>query len=284
MSKGVSSLVTVLIVALVILGASTAYLGYLALQPGTKPSTGGLSNGSVFPVPSINALAATGTGTSTTSNSITVSGAAQMTYTPNEALLSVSVVASNKTAQATTSTDAVITGRVVKALNGIGISNSSIETAGYSLYPNYSNCSYNGCIPQILGFTVTNSLLVNLTSSDPQQLGLSTGRAIDTAVGAGANQVSLQFAATASLLSSLNTRALQQAIESASAQAHVMAASLGVSITGVISATQGSSYYPYQQVYGTFAAAVPAVNSATTPIMPGSQTNYVSVQVVYSIA
>jgi len=285
-SSGASTVVTALVVAVVILAASTAYFGYLALQPGSKTSNGGPTTGSSFPASSSNGLAATGSSDdSTPANSISVSGTAETSYTPNEALLSVSVVMTNKTAVATTQTDAVVTERVIKALNAAGISNSSIQTAGYSLSPNYSNCDYSGCVPSILSFTVTNSLQVNLTSSDPHQLGLATGSAIDTAVGAGANQVSLQFTATNSLLSSLNTQALQQAVASASAQAKVIAASLGVSVTGVISATESYSYSPYQQgIYGSFTAAALPAASSVTPVMPGTQTIYASVQVVYSIS
>jgi len=284
-SRGVSTVVMALVVAVVILAASTAYFGYLTLQSGSKTGNGAPTTGSAFPVSSSNDQAATGSsGGSTPANSITVSGAAETTYTPNEALLSVSVVATNKTAVSTTQTDAVITERVIKALNAAGISNSSIQTAGYSLSPNYNNCDYSGCVPVILSFTVTNSLQVNLTSSDPQQLGLATGRAIDTAVGAGANQVSLQFTATNSLLSSLNTQALQEAVASASVQAKVIAASLGVSVTGVISATSSYSYSPYSQgIYGSFTSSLPEASTAT-PIMPGTQINYASVQVVYSIS
>ena len=283
-----STVIAALVVAVVILAASTAYFGILTLQAGSKTSTtitNAPTTGSAFPVSSSNGQDATGSsGGSTPPNSITVSGTAGTAYTPNEALISVSVVATNKTAVATTQTDAAITERVIKALNAAGISNSSIQTAGYSLSPNYNNCDYSGCVPIILSFTVTNSLQVNLTSSDPQQLGLATGRAIDTAVGAGANQVSLQFAATNSLLSSLNTQALQEAVASASAQAKVIAASLGVSVTGVISATSSYSYSPYSQgIYGSFTGTL-ASASVATPIMPGTQTNYASVQVVYSIS
>jgi len=282
---GMSTVVTALLVAVVILAASTVYLGYMTLQSGSKSTGSTTASGSSFPVQSSNGPnAADSSGDSTPSNSITVSGTAETAYTPNEALLSVSVVATNKTAVATTQTDAVITARVIKALNVAGISNSSIQTAGYSLSPNYNNCDYSGCVPVILSFTVTNSLQVNLTSNDPHQLGLATGRAIDTAVGAGANQVSLQFTATNSLLSSLNTQALQEAVASASAQAKVIAASLGVSVTGVISATSSYSYSPYSQgIYGSFTTALPEASTAT-PIMPGTQTNYASVQVVYSIS
>jgi uncharacterized protein YggE len=196
----------------------------------------------------------------------------------------VGVVATNKTAQATTQTDASITGKVIRALNSIGVSNSSIQTAGYYLSPNYNNCNYSGCIPVILSFTVTNSLLVNITSSDPRQLGLSAGKSIDTAVAAGANQVSLQFAATSSLTSSMNTKALQAAVASASVQAHTIAASLGVSVSGVISASETNSFSPYypSQVFGAY--TVTQASAGITPILPGSQTITASVLVVYAIS
>ena len=136
----------------------------------------------------------------------------------------------------------------------IGVSNSSIETQGYSLSANYANC-YSSCVPSITGYTVTNGLQVNITSSSPSQLGLQAGRVIDTSVGAGTNQISLSFVETNSALATLTNRALQQAVTSAYDQAQVIAGSLGVSTTGVISASEGTSYTPY---YGqtTFAAAV----------------------------
>jgi hypothetical protein len=108
---------------------------------------------------------------------------------------------------------------------------------------------------------------------------------IDTAVGAGANQISLTFSETNNALSKLTNSALQQAVASASAQAQTIASSLGVSITGVISATEGASYTP--QYYGnqvTFAATTTVAAGALTPIMPGTQSMSVSVQVVYAIS
>jgi uncharacterized protein len=217
-------------------------------------------------------------------NSIMVSGSGDVSYTPNEALVSVSAVTENASAVGATSSNAAVTSKVIKALNGMGVSNSSIETQGYNLNVDYSNC-YNSspCIPQILGYTVTNNLLVNLTSTTPSQLGSQVGNVIDTAVGAGANQVSLSFSETSSTLATLTNSALQRALASASSQAKVIANSLGVSITGVVSASEGSNYAP-QYCYNCAGVAAGAiVSSVSTPIIPGSQSFTESVQVVYAI-
>jgi hypothetical protein len=272
-----------LIVVVIALATSTVYFAYLA-----KPSNSAVPDTfKAYPLPNADSGLSVAGGSdaqtgvaSSTSNTITVSGAGGVSYIPNEALVSVSVVTSNNTAEEATSTDAAATVSVIKALNGIGVSNSSIETQGYSLSANYANC-YSSCIPQIIGYSVTNNLQVNITSSIPSQLGLEAGRVIDTAVAAGANQISLSFSETNSVLAVLTNGALQQAVASAYGQAQVMASSLGVKITGVVSATEGSSYTP--QPYEGLALYTAATSTVSTPILPGTQSISVSVQVVYAI-
>lgn len=272
-----------LIVIIALLAASTVYFAYQE-RSGTSASTNGIKASSVpyagiaLPL-GLGALAQTG-GASSTANSITVTGTGAVSYIPNEALVDVSVVTNKVTAEDATSSNAAATLSVIKALNGIGISNSSIETQSYSLSADYANC-YSSCVPQITGYSVTNSLQVNITSDSPNQLGLEAGRVIDTSVAAGANQVSLSFSETNPALTTLVNGALQEAVASAHNQAQVMAGSLGVSITGVISASEVSSYTP--QYYGAqvFGVAAPA---ASTPIMPGTQSTSVTVQVVYAIS
>lgn len=108
---------------------------------------------------------------------------------------------------------------------------------------------------------------------------------IDTSVKAGANQVNLYFGATGSLIDKLEGQALASAVASADAKAQVIASSLGVSITGVISANDESTpVYPqgYYALPGELVSSVASVNYST-PIMPGTQTMSVTVQVVYSI-
>lgn len=284
-TTGIPIITAVLIVVVALLATSTVYFAYFARPVGQTATTQTVYSkaysipyvGNVVPLAS-GSSAQTG-GSSSASNSLTVSGAGEISYIPNEALVSVSVVTVGTTAGGATSSNAATTASVIRALNGIGISNSSIETQGYSLNANYANC-YPSCTPQITGYTVTNGLQVNITSSSPSQLGLQAGSVIDTAVGAGANQISLSFAETSSVLAKLTSGALQQAVASAYSQAQTIASSLGVNITGVISASEGTSSTP--QYYGTFAAAT--VNSVSTPIMPGTQSMTVTVQVAYAIS
>ncbi len=274
--KGVATTTAVLLVIALALASTTAYFAYRAVVANSTGSSG-LGGSSLL---SSNGNAAG----DPIPNSITVSGTGQVSYTPNEALVSVSAVTENKSAVGATSANAAVTSAVIKALNGVGVSNSSIETQGYNLNVDYSNC-YNSstCVPQILGYTVTNNLLVNLTSTIPSLLGSQVGNVIDTAVGAGANQVSLSFSETSSALAALTNSALQHASASASSQAKVIAGSLGVSITGVISASEGSSYTPQYCYNCNGVAAGALVTSVSTPIIPGSQSFTVSLQVVYAI-
>ncbi len=260
----ISPLIVGLLVVIVLLASSTAYMAFLLSQP-------------------VSRVSAQSTTATSSENSITVSGIGQVTYTPNEAIIQVSVQTQNSSAVVATELNAETVASVIKALNGIGISNSSIQTQGYSLSTDYANC-YGPCVPKITGYSVTNSLQVNITSNDPTQLGVNAGHVIDTAVNAGANGISLSFEASSSVLTQLTNEALQMAVASASSQAHVIASSLGVSIIGVISSTEGNSYpAPY---YGQFFAAVTTVtaSSISTPIMPGTQTISEAVQVVYSIS
>ncbi|MDG7007276.1 MAG: SIMPL domain-containing protein [Nitrososphaerota archaeon] len=276
-----SRTVIALLAATLVLATTTAYFAWGSTQQ--RPSAADLSGEVAYKLQPYQ-VTSVGTGTTTGSalNSIAVSATGQATYTPNEALVQVTVVTQDSTAKAATQANAQSTSSVISALEGIGVSNSSIQTQGFSLNADYSSC-YSSCVPSITGYTVSNSLQVNITSSSAKTLGLRAGQVIDTAVNAGANQVNLYFAATHSLLDQVTSVALKNAVGSADMQAQTIASSLGVSITGVISASEGGGYSP-QPYYGypVFAASVSSGTSAT-PIMPGTQSFSMTVQVVYSI-
>ena len=286
--KGVAAATSALVVVSLALASTTAYFAYRTYS---TPSTGYSNYGGssiLSPGTAAAVLAGAGQAADPIPNSIAVSGSGSVSYIPNEALIRVGAVTENKSAIDATSSNAAVTSKVIKALNAAGVSNSSIQTQGYNLNVDYSSCYNNPtCIPQILGYTVTNNLLVNLTSTDPGRLGSQVGNVIDSAVGAGANQVGLNFGETNSVLASLTSTALQHALATASSKAKVIASSLGVSITGVISATDnsngGSQYYYNNFSYGAAAPAMIVSGNVSTPIIPGSQSFTASVQVVYSI-
>lgn len=255
----------------IILGSSAIYL--VITQTGrSSPSGQG----------PLNQVGKGDTSTANLTRTITVSGTGQVSFVPSEALVDVSVVTDNSTAVGATTANAVATSSVIKALNSIGIANSSIETMGYNLSPNYN---YNQQPPALTGYAVTNSLQVNVTGVSSDQLGLKSGQVIDTAVKAGANQASLQFTVPNQMMAKLNNEALQQAVLSASGQAQTIASALGVSITGVISASEGSGFSPYPQtVFGAVAAVTMTTTVGLTPIVPGTLTASATVQVTYAIS
>jgi len=272
--------VIVLLAATIFLAGSTAYFASGGLQQKTPAPN--LSNEITHKLQAYQVTGVDSTSTSGSSlNSITVSATGDATYTPNEALVQVTVVAQESTAEAATQADAQSTTSVISALEGIGVSNSSIETQGFSLDADYANC-YSSCIPSIIGYTVSNTIQVNVTSSDAKTLGLTAGQVIDTAVKAGANQVNLYFGATQSLVDQITAVALKNAVGSADVQAQTIASSLGVSITGVISAAEGGGYSP-EPYYGYTALATMSSATSATPIVPGTQSFSMTVDVVYSI-
>lgn len=274
-----STTVIILLAATLALAASTAYF---ALGSQQNPSITNLPAEVTHRLQAYDVTnVGTGTATGSALNSITVSASGQATYVPNEALVQVTVMTQGSTAEAATQANAQSTSSVISALGGIGISNSSIQTQAFNLNVDYSNC-YSSCIPSIIGYTVSNTLQVNVTSGDAQVLGLKAGQVIDTAVKAGANQVNLYFGATQSLLDQVTTVALKDAVGAADIQAQTIAGSLGVSITGVISASQGGGYSP-QPYYGYPVFAATANSASATTVLPGTQSFSMTVQVVYSI-
>lgn len=259
---------------------------YLALAPGQGNSSTSKQTGQVTTYASpVGFAGQAGNGDSATSNTgsvtpeITVSGTGQVSFTPTEAMVGLSVVTEDTTAGQATAANAAATTAVIKALGSIGIANSSIQTTSYDVSPNY-NYNNQGQPPTILGYTVTNSLRVNVTGTSPAQLGVRAGQVIDTGVGEGANQVNLQFTVPNSMMMKLNNQALQQAVSVASGEAQTIASALGVSITGVISASAGSYSSP-QPVYAV--ANVPGAAVGATPIVPGTMIASASVQVTYGI-
>ena len=268
-----------LAIAVVLLATSTVYLASAPGKKGSTQSRSGLDSSPLGVVadPANGDPTATSQGSATPS--ITVVGTGEVNFTPDEAMVGLSVVAENVTAGEATSADAAATTAVIKALNSIGIANGSIQTTSYDVSPNYDYTQ--GKPPTIMDYTVTNSLQVNVTGTSPAALGGRAGQVIDTGVAAGANQVTLQFTVPNSTMKPLYGQALQQAVADASSQAQTIASSLGVSISGVMSASDGSFISPQPVI--NLESSLSSGAGVPTPIVPGTMTASASVQVTYGI-
>jgi len=209
-------------------------------------------------------------------NVIHVSGSGSVTGTPDRAQLTFSVQTENANVKTAQSDNAVRMNAVIDALVAAGIPKDQMKTTGYSIYPVYQDST--GLLnPKIKTYQVTNTLQVTLRDVN------QTGTVIDTAVTNGINTVSsIQFMLSDEQAQTLRSDALKKAVTLARADADVVAAALGVNITGTQSADISQGYMPV--VYDTYRAEAAITKSAVpTPIQPGDVTVTAQVTITYSI-
>jgi uncharacterized protein len=196
--------------------------------------------------------------------SIRATGDASVSMNPDIAYVSVGVTTQATTAQEAAAQNASVASAVIAAVKQAIGANADVRTISYSISPMYRvNTS------DIIGFTVNN--IVQATIPDVSM----AGKVIDAATGAGANRVqgitfSLKDSSTA------RAQALRMAAARARTQVEAIAAGLGVSLGGVISASEGSTT-PIVRDAGV--AAAPA-----TPIEAGSLTITATVTLEVEIA
>jgi len=195
------------------------------------------------------------TGTTTAGRRfIQATGQGSVSITPDQVQIAVSVVTQAATAQDTSTQNAVATQNVITALQNTLGSGAQVKTISYSLTPNYSS---NGSV--VVGYTATNT--VQATTGDLTVI----GKAIDSAIGAGANRVQgLTFGLKND--QPARAQALQQAARNALADATALATGLGVRTGNVLVAQEGSTITPLL----TTTAAAPG--ATTTPVVPGTLT------------
>jgi uncharacterized protein YggE len=174
---------------------------------------------------------------------------------PDQAQLNVSVVTTGATAQQATQQNATQTNTVLAALNQKLGTAGSIQTVGYSVYPQYSS----GPNPSITGYTATNT--VQVTTYD---LTLA-GPLIDAATNAGANNVGgLSFGLRDP--DPARQQALTAAAKQALAHAGAIATGLGAKAGAVISASESATVSPGPIVVAGAAAAPTPVQTGTVTV------------------
>ena len=192
---------------------------------------------------------------------IEVEGHGEAKATPDVAFLNLAIETHAVTAQECASLNADLAQQVVKALQGKLDSKGRVWTGGYSLYPEYSD-SGDGKKPVIEGYRAENSITVQTPAID------LLGTLIDTAIAAGANRINyLNF----DLRDDRKARAdaITLASRDAQAQASALAASLGVKLKAVVTASTVAEAQPVPVMRMSAMAA----GNAATPV----ESNEVSV-------
>jgi uncharacterized protein YggE len=262
------------IVLLLILGVN-ASLGTVQSLTGGPATSGGLAG----------ILGATTNAASqaTSAHTLSTDGRGSVTLSPDEVQITVGEQTQGATAQSASDANAAVINAIISKLNSIGVANSSISTSSFSIYPLY-NYSKAGS-QTVYAYQAQHSLQITVQSSSLSQLGSKVSQVIDTAVGAGANQVTqVYFTLSDQLMKQTDNQALQLAIQDASSRAQLMAASLNIKLSGVDSVSSTTLSSPV----GRFVSNPPVSAgeggiAVSTSVIPGNFTVTVSVQVAYSI-
>jgi len=201
-------------------------------------------------------------------NTIFVSGLGSASTQANEATVTLGVQTQHVSASEAVRLNAESMTAVLDALKEIGITEEDMKTVSYSVNPVYGRDSWD----TVTGYRVINMIQVEINDID------MVGPVIDTAASSGANKIyGIVFGLTDDVIAELELEAFEAALNHASNKAETIANHLGVTLTGVLSVSE-SSYNPYTP-YRSYDLAY---EGASTPIIEGSLSISVTVQVAYS--
>ncbi len=201
--------------------------------------------------------------TSTTGHTIVVNGHGEVDLAPNLATLQVGVESKGDDAASALASAATKLTSVLSAVEAQGVAQDHIQTTDLSLYFDSTNGTY----------VASHQISIRLDGTD------KVGAVLDAAVQAGATDAwGVQFGLQDP--SAGHDQALQAAITDARSRANSIASALGVTITGVGSASE-ATYNTTPIQYGTVAPGV-AASAPTTPVQPGQLTVTADVTVTYT--
>jgi uncharacterized protein YggE len=206
---------------------------------------------------------------------ITISAQGEVKAKPDQAHISLGVRTSGETARETMDKNNAAIAAVIAKLEALGVAKKDMQTGSISLYPQTQQVK--GDDPnqiKIIGYWANNTL--NVTFNDLAK----AGAILDAAISAGANSVSgISFDVQDD--AKLKDQALAEAVKTARAKADLVAAGLGLKVTGVQSVS-AESYGGPSPVSLQYGGAVARDAASSVPIEGGELTYTASVRVTFS--
>jgi uncharacterized protein len=236
-------------------------------------------------------------------STVSTSGTSTTEVRPDQVSVTVGVETNDTTAQEAVSQNANLTAQVITAVMGLGINENLIETSSFSVSPIYEpRQPLQPCIEiyppppecetrqEIIGYRVTNTVTATLdvpflrmlTQPTPD---LNAGQVIDAAIGAGANRVdAVVFFISQDRQQEIRDTLISDAIANARQRANIAAEALGMTVSGVESATLYPIDFPVFNV-GVREGSAAGADSVSVPtqILPGQQEVSTTVNVVFYI-
>ncbi|MGH9991397.1 MAG: SIMPL domain-containing protein [Nitrososphaera sp.] len=242
-------------------------------------------------------------------STVSTSGTATTKVDPDKVSVTVGVETDGATASDAVANNTELMDKVIQALKALGITDDQLSTNYFSVYPTY-DYQYPPCILEegagsamtgsssdanssivrpeiyppppecqpknvITGYRASNSLTVTLDGN------ADVGKVIDTAVGAGANNVGgAYFFVSQERQEQIREDLIEKAIANAESRANKAAAAAGLNVTGVKSINLNDVYFPrFEKALATADGSI----AGSTPILPGEQVISMTVQVTYFI-
>jgi uncharacterized protein YggE len=208
-------------------------------------------------------------------NTLTVTGRAELTFSPDEAWVYLSIVTEDLDAKKAQDDNRVIANAVIDAIKMWGVSASDIETETYSL------SKIQDWDPDLRkyidkGYRLTHTIKVTTTRIN------DLGDLVDTAVGAGANQVQrVTFTLSDQSERSARDEALKKAAEPAKEKAQLLATSTGATLGEITHIQEQDFYYTPFEYRG--ADLMEAAAAAPTTISPEKVEIRSTVQLIFEI-
>jgi len=168
-------------------------------------------------------------------NTISVSGTGEIWTKPDLALIDFSVVVEKKTVQEAMSENTKKMNEVIKSIKSQGVEEKDLKTTNFNIYPRYEWVKSEIIEGKrvLVGYEVSQNLQVKIRDLT------KIGDIIQTAVGAGANQVGdLNF--TIDKQEDLKSQARKEAIENAKSKAKEIANELGVKLVKIVGFSENS--------------------------------------------
>jgi len=215
---------------------------------------------------------------------IVVQGTGEVQVRPDLARLNLGVQNQAKDSTAAAEANAALTAKVVEAIKRAGVAERDIQTAGYSIYPQYESRPRPGAAPgqdfeQVLvGYQVSNTVRVTV-----RKIG-DTGRVLDAAVKAGANVAQgIAFDLDVPTATRAREEALRLAVADALRKAKVIAEAAGIGPIRLVAVVENGAG-GVRPVYESLGRVAFAKADQATPVQPGENTVTASVTVRYRFA
>jgi uncharacterized protein YggE len=203
-------------------------------------------------------------------HTISMSGHGEAKAPPDLVTINAGVTTSAPTAAAALSANTAKMKQVFAALEKMGVPQKNIQTANFSVSPQYANGQGNEA-PRLTGYQVNNQLRLRLDDVG------GLGKALDALVTAGANHMNgIDFAIQEP--APLLARARADAIADARLRAETYAKAAGVTLGPILSITEGGGEGP-RPMYRMAMMAAPS----PVPVAAGEETVSADVSVVWEI-